>query len=136
MSHIIIDIELNNYNKILFEEEKGKEIINKWIDLNSHTLLKKLDFYTFPPMKNYLIKYNLNLYNKISKEDPDILNLSGYTGVGILSESHITVHTYPEEKKIALDLYSCKTIDEKLNITFIKNFITDIKIFKHYYIKR
>ena len=136
MSHIIIDIELNNYNKILFEEEKGKEIINNWIDLNSHTLLKKLDFYTFPPMKNYLVKYNLNLYNKISKEDPDILNLSGYTGVGILSESHITIHTYPEEKKMALDLYSCKTIDEKLNITFIKNFITDIKIFKHYYIKR
>ncbi len=136
MSHIIIDIELNNYNKILFEEEKGKEIINNWIDLNSHTLLKKLDFYTFPPMKSYLVKYNLNLYNKISKEDPDILNLSGYTGVGILSESHITIHTYPEEKKMALDLYSCKTIDEKLNITFIKNFITDIKIFKHYYIKR
>jgi S-adenosylmethionine/arginine decarboxylase-like enzyme len=136
MSHIIIDIKLNNYNKILFEEEKGKEIINKWIDLNSHTLLKKLDFYTFPPMKNYLIKYNLNLYNKISKENPDILNLSGYTGFGILSESHITIHTYPEEKKIALDLYSCKTLDEKLNITFIKNFITDIKIFKHYYIKR
>ena len=87
-------------------------------------------------MKNYLIKYNLNLYNKISKENPDILNLSGYTGFGILSESHITIHTYPEEKKIALDLYSCKTLDEKLNITFIKNFITDIKIFKHYYIKR
>jgi S-adenosylmethionine/arginine decarboxylase-like enzyme len=127
MSHIIIDIELNEFDKILFKEEKGKELINKWIDLNSHTLLKNLD---------YLIKCNLELYNKLSKENPNILTLSGYTGVGILSESHITIHTYPEEKKLALDLYSCKTIDEKLNITFIKNFITDIKIFKHYYIKR
>ena len=136
MSHIIIDIELNNYNKILFEEEKGKEIINNWIDLNSHTLLKKLDFYTIPPMKNYLVKYNLNLYNKISKEDPDILNLSGYTGVGILSESHITIHTYPEEKKLALDLYSCKNIDENINIQFIKNNIDNIKNFNHHYLKR
>ena len=125
-----------NADKILFEEEKGKEIINNWIDLNSHTLLKKLDFYTFPPMKNYLVKYNLNLYNKISKEDPDILNLSGYTGVGILSESHITIHTYPEEKKLALDLYSCKNIDENINIQFIKNNIDNIKNFNHHYLKR
>jgi len=136
MSHIIIDIELNEFDKILFEEEKGKELINNWIELNSHTLLKKLDFYTFPPIKNYLVKHNLELFNKISKENPNILKLSGYTGVGILSESHITIHTYPEEKKIALDLYSCKKIDEKLNITFIKNCITNIKIFNHYFIKR
>ncbi len=136
MSHIIIDIELNEFDKILFEEEKGKELINNWIKLNSHTLLKKLDFYTFPPMQDYLVKYNLELYNKLSKENPNILTLSGYTGVGILSESHITIHTYPEEKKIALDLYSCKKLDEKLNIIFIKNRINNINKFKHYFIKR
>ena len=67
MSHIIIDIELNKFDKILFKEEKGKELINNWIELNSHTLLKKLDFYTFPPIKDYLVKHNLELYQSILK---------------------------------------------------------------------
>ena len=136
MSHIIIDIELNVFDKILFEEEKGKDLLRKWIKLNSHTLLKKLDFYTFPPIKDYLMKYNLELFSKINKENPNILTLSGYTGMGILSESHITIHTYPEEKKIALDFYSCKKIDEKLNITFIKKHINNLNKFNYYFIKR
>ena len=136
MSHIIIDIELKTFNNLLFEEGKGKNFLRKWIKFNSHNLLKELDFHTFPPMKDYLKKHNLKLYNEISKENANILILSGYTGVGILSESHITIHTYPEEKRIALDLYSCKIINEHSNIEFIKNFINDIKLFKHYYIKR
>ena len=136
MSHIIIDLELNTFDKILFEEEKGKHLLNKWIKFNSHNLLKNLDFYTFPPMEQYLKTHNLKLYNQIKKENSNILTLSGYTGVGVLSESHISIHTYPEEKKIALDLYSCKIIDVKSNIEFIKENINNIKFLKHHYIKR
>lgn len=35
----------------------------------------------------------------------------GFTGVYILSESHLSVHTYVEERKMALDLYTCSFFD-------------------------
>lgn len=36
----------------------------------------------------------------------------GISGVFILSESHFSVHTWPEYKYIAIDLFSCKPIGE------------------------
>jgi len=40
----------------------------------------------------------------------------GLTSVLILSESHFTIHTYPEHKYLSIDLYIC-------------NFITDLRAF-------
>lgn len=58
---------------------------------------------------------------------------SGVTGTIILAESNITIHTYPNKKWFALDIYSCKEFDvdstikfliDKLKITkFNKNFL-------------
>lgn len=31
----------------------------------------------------------------------------GVTMIGVLAESHISFHTYPEERYIAVDIYSC-----------------------------
>lgn len=36
----------------------------------------------------------------------------GLSGVFILSESHFSIHTWPEHKYIAVDLFSCKPIYE------------------------
>jgi S-adenosylmethionine decarboxylase len=35
----------------------------------------------------------------------------GFTGVYVLSESHLSIHTFVEERKIALDLYTCYFFD-------------------------
>jgi S-adenosylmethionine decarboxylase len=35
----------------------------------------------------------------------------GISGVGILAESHISIHTWPEFGYAALDLFTCGTID-------------------------
>ena len=35
----------------------------------------------------------------------------GFTGVYVLSESHLSIHTFVEEKKVALDLYTCYFFD-------------------------
>jgi S-adenosylmethionine decarboxylase len=35
----------------------------------------------------------------------------GYTGVYVLAESHLSIHTYVDEGKIALDLYTCYFFD-------------------------
>jgi S-adenosylmethionine decarboxylase len=34
---------------------------------------------------------------------------SGITGVAILAESHISIHTWPEHKFVALDVFMCGT---------------------------
>jgi len=36
---------------------------------------------------------------------------AGITGVVIIAESHISLHTYPEKKYIFVDLFSCKPFD-------------------------
>jgi spermidine synthase len=40
-------------------------------------------------------------------------HLPGITGVVIIETSHITVHTFEDEKFVAFDLYSCKDYNEK-----------------------
>lgn len=44
---------------------------------------------------------------------------NGYTGVTIVAESHITIHTFPSMNFLSMDVYSCKgfSIKDVRNIT-------------------
>jgi len=44
-------------------------------------------------------------------------NTNGFTGIICLSESHISVHTWPENFKMCLDVFMC---NNKRSDTFIK----------------
>lgn len=46
----------------------------------------------------------------------------GYTGVVILSESHISVHTWPEKGYAALDVFMCGTCDPEDTLGTILSF--------------
>ena len=46
----------------------------------------------------------------------------GYTGVVILSESHISVHTWPEKGYAALDVFMCGTCDPEDTLQTILTF--------------
>ena len=46
----------------------------------------------------------------------------GYTGVVILSESHISVHTWPEKGYAALDVFMCGTCDPEDTLHTILGF--------------
>jgi len=53
---------------------------------------------------------------------------SGITGVIILAESNITIHTYPEKKQIYLDLFSCNEFPIEKTIKYI---VKELKITKY-----
>ena len=55
-------------------------------------------------------------------------NESGVTGVIILAESNITIHTYPEKKWFCLDIFSCNEFE--IN-QIIKYLIKELDIIKY-----
>ena len=47
----------------------------------------------------------------------------GITGIVIIAESHISIHTFPEKRYVFIDLFSCKNFDvEKAKKYLIKIF--------------
>lgn len=48
-------------------------------------------------------------------------NPQGVTGVLVLSESHLSIHTYPEEGFAAIDCYTCGTaVDPEVACDYLK----------------
>jgi S-adenosylmethionine decarboxylase len=48
-------------------------------------------------------------------------NPQGVTGVLVLSESHLSIHTYPEEGFAAVDCYTCgTTVDPEVACDYLK----------------
>lgn len=44
----------------------------------------------------------------------------GLSGVVVIAESHLAVHTWPEHRAVCLDLFSCSNkIDAQAAITFV-----------------
>jgi S-adenosylmethionine decarboxylase len=43
----------------------------------------------------------------------------GVTGVALLAESHISIHTWPEIEFVALDVYMCGRLDPTLAIGYL-----------------
>ena len=44
----------------------------------------------------------------------------GITGVVIIAESHISIHTYPEKNYVTIDVYSCKDFEPEIAVNFVK----------------
>lgn len=45
----------------------------------------------------------------------------GISGLAVLAESHISVHTWPERNYIALDIFMCGKTDPDLSLNYLKN---------------
>lgn len=52
----------------------------------------------------------------------------GITGVALLAESHISIHTWPETEFIALDVFMCGKCDATLAIAPLKELFKPIRI--------
>lgn len=53
---------------------------------------------------------------------------AGITGVAILSESHISIHTWPEIQYVALDVFMCGTCDPHKAVAVLKDAFNPEKI--------
>jgi len=134
MTHILLDIQYKNKEKILYDIDSGTDLIYKWCYYNQHHLVSKPIMYQFPSPYEYKKKITNKNTKNISKDDD---NYQGYTGIGILSESHISIHTYPEKNSISIDFYSCKNLDYHKNNQFIKtHLLNNVMDYKLNFIKR
>lgn len=71
-----------------------------------------------PFMDDIIEHFGLNVVKKATHQFEPF----GVTGVYVLSESHLSVHTFVEERKVAMDLYTCSKftrVDEL--IAYLKN---------------
>jgi S-adenosylmethionine decarboxylase len=110
---------------------------NGWVDRGDFSEVRKLEAYT--PKRLYLIDsaytdsapiHDLEYLTRVSvaavhaggghvlKESHVIFPNKAITLVLILAESHLSIHTWPEENLVAIDLFSCGTIDGR---TVIEN---------------
>ena len=65
-----------------------------------------------------MISEPLVVYHKSKKPEE-----SGVTGVVIIAESHVSIHTYPEKKYVAVDVFSCREFDvDKVRNFVVKSF--------------
>ena len=46
---------------------------------------------------------------------------SGVSGIVVIAESHIAIHTFPELDYFTMDIFSCKNFDHELAIRYIKD---------------
>ena len=88
----------------------GKHLIVDVCNINNSVLLASIDGVE-PLMKKIIEAGKLNSLGEIKHQFRPI----GATILYLLSESHLSIHTYPEKNCCAIDLYCCNP-----NIDFIE----------------
>lgn len=98
--HMICDVKEIKNHELLNDSTKIKRILNDICERYNYTILNKVE-YEFQPQ--------------------------GLTVLYLLSESHISIHTFPERDYFALDIYTCRnysdnTVYEEIYDYLVKEF--------------
>jgi S-adenosylmethionine decarboxylase len=81
----------------------GKHLIIDIKNIKNEDIINDIDKLK-TVMDSICEKYDFNILQKIEHQfDPQ-----GISIIYLLSESHMTIHTFPEKKYIAFDLYTCR----------------------------
>uniref|UniRef100_A0A6C0ERF5 Adenosylmethionine decarboxylase n=1 Tax=viral metagenome TaxID=1070528 RepID=A0A6C0ERF5_9ZZZZ len=84
-------------------ESSGKHMICDFKGIQNNALLNDINKLN-SLLKNVCSKNSFQILNEIEKEFSPI----GCTIIFLLSESHISIHSFPEKKYISFDLYTCR----------------------------
>lgn len=108
------------------------------MDYGKHLLLEVItkdgkDLASVAKMKKFFdliisrVGFNIVLKPMFYKFKPRVKNeLSGITGMCVVSESHISIHTWPEREYFAFDIFSCSDFDVNKVIDIISE-LFDVK---------
>jgi len=107
---------MTDYNKELKYEFKGTHYFASLKSCNSDILFDNLTLTSL--FKNAIIKSGATILNYTEH----IFDNNAITFVFLLSESHCSVHTYPEYKSLFIDLFTC---GEKINNEIFNNIIVE-----------
>ena len=83
------------------EQYLGTHYILEACDANADLLNNKT--FIMESLREAIIKSNATLMDEISVE----FTPQGITAVCLLSESHLSIHTWPEKKYAAIDIFTC-----------------------------
>jgi S-adenosylmethionine decarboxylase len=72
-------------------------------------------------LKNICSQHNFDILKEVSYQFEPI----GCSILFLLSESHISIHTFPEKNHMSLDLYTCREYDNNDAYNEIFNYIID-----------
>ncbi|MEM0994584.1 MAG: adenosylmethionine decarboxylase [Bacteroidota bacterium] len=92
----------------------GKHIILEFYNcsiepLDDHQLLQRIFRAAAVQMGATVLSSNFHPFSPI-----------GVSGVVIIKESHLTVHTWPEHQYAAIDIFTCGDIDVATGIAYLK----------------
>jgi S-adenosylmethionine decarboxylase len=55
------------------------------------------------------------------------LQTYGYSSIVMLAESHISLHTFPEQNFFTFDCYSCKDFDSNVVLDIVRSYFPELK---------
>lgn len=106
----------------MFSENKisGKHMIIDLKEIKNHALIHDLDKIKIL-LDTICEKYDFSILNKSEhKFEPE-----GITILYLLSESHLSVHTFPEKQYVAIDLYTCRDYADNMVYDEIYDFLVE-----------
>jgi S-adenosylmethionine decarboxylase len=96
----------------------GKHMICDIKDIKNQNLMND------PQQLTQLLDHICKTYDytilQISKHE---FEPQGFTAVYLLSESHISIHTYPENNYVAIDIYTCRQYHDNQTYKDIYQFL-------------
>lgn len=99
-------------------ESAGKHMICDFKDIKNDELLNSCQLLN-NMMKDICRKYDFIILNEVEHTFHPI----GCSILFLLSESHISIHTFPEKNFISFDIYTCRQYEDNLVYKDIYNFI-------------
>ncbi len=95
--HLLYEAEIKN-TEILKDKDATIEMFNRIIEALQMKAVSEVEVYQFP-------------------------GAGGITAFCVISESHLSIHTWPETNYMAFDIFSCRDFDENIALQILKEYI-------------
>ena len=103
------------------KSSSGKHLVCDFKDITNKDLLNDIDGI----MREMDIICNKFKYTVLEKVSHAFLP-QGITVLYLLSESHLSIHTFPEKNYMAFDIYTCRPSDDNSASEWIYHHLVDI----------